>query len=252
MKTVTYDEMLWKLVPVEPTKHMIDASALDDQMNSGSIRAAWMDMVEAAPLLASTPAPAQQELEKALEPRMSRACLDAWDKSNFTAGPHDAVHPMFLEAFSAGFKAAQHQEQPAPAPAQQEHAALGMYEHKCPNVTGHRGPSFVCQKAGHAVSQTAYCNGCTSDPAQHQEPPQQERKPMTEELVDYILQDDIHNRLTPRVVDIAYSAFVIGRSGQNKDDGGPCDWFNDTKPMVMEQLKKIRKDMNLDAHGIKE
>lgn len=50
-------------------------------------------------------------------------------------------------------------------------------------------------------------------------------------LVDYILQDDVHNRLTPRVVDIAYSAFMIGRCGKNKDDGGPCDWFNDTKQM---------------------
>jgi hypothetical protein len=62
-------------------------------------------------------------------------------------------------------------------------------------------------------------------------------------LVDYILQDDVHNRLTPRVVDIAYSAFMIGRCGKNKDDGGPCDWFNDTKPMVLEQLAKIKKDM---------
>lgn len=63
------------------------------------------------------------------------------------------------------------------------------------------------------------------------------------ELVEYILQDDIHNRLTPRVVDIAYSAWHLGRSGKNKDDGGPCDWFNDTKPMVMEQLAKIKRDM---------
>lgn len=63
------------------------------------------------------------------------------------------------------------------------------------------------------------------------------------DLTAYILQDDLHNRLTPRVVDIAYSAFMIGRSGKNKDNGGPCDWFNDTKPMVMEQLAKIRKDL---------
>jgi hypothetical protein len=59
-------------------------------------------------------------------------------------------------------------------------------------------------------------------------------------LIDYVLQGDLHNRLTPRVVDIAYSAFMSGRSGKNKDDGGPCDWFNDTKPMVNEQIAKIR------------
>lgn len=63
------------------------------------------------------------------------------------------------------------------------------------------------------------------------------------DLTAYILQDDLHNRLTPRVVDIAYSAFMSGRTGKNKDDGGHCDWFNDTKPMVMEQLAKIRKDL---------
>lgn len=44
---------------------------------------------------------------------------------------------------------------------------LGMYEHKCQNVTGHRGPSFVCQKAGQAVSQNSYCNNC------HEATPQQ-------------------------------------------------------------------------------
>ena len=62
-------------------------------------------------------------------------------------------------------------------------------------------------------------------------------------LVEYILQDDIHNRLTPRVVDIAYSVFMHALQGKNRDDGGQCDWFNDTKPLVMEWLAKIRKDL---------
>ena len=39
-------------------------------------------------------------------------------------------------------------------------APLGMYEHQCPNVTGHRGPAFVCQQAGHAVGQHSYCKDC--------------------------------------------------------------------------------------------
>lgn len=72
-------------------------------------------------------------------------------------------------------------------------------------------------------------------------------------LVDYVLQDDIHNQLTPRVVDIAYSAFMVAKTGKNKDDGGPCDWFNDTKPMVMDQLAKIQKHLVEEAaHGIGE
>lgn len=66
-------------------------------------------------------------------------------------------------------------------------------------------------------------------------------------MIDYILQADIHNRLTPRVVDIAYSAWSLGRSGKNMDDGGPCDWFNGTKPMVMTQLAKIKKDLAEEA-----
>ena len=67
------------------------------------------------------------------------------------------------------------------------------------------------------------------------------------ELVDYVLQDDIHNRLTPRVVDIAYSAFTVGRRDT------PHDWFSDTKPMVMGQLAKIKKHLAEEAaHGIGE
>ena len=65
-----------------------------------------------------------------------------------------------------------------------------------------------------------------------------------EGLIAYILQDDLHNCLTPRIVDIAYSAFMRRCSGKNAEDGGPCDWFNDTKPMVMEQIAKIAKDLS--------
>lgn len=72
------------------------------------------------------------------------------------------------------------------------------------------------------------------------------------ELVDYVLQDDIYNRLTPRVVDITYSAFVSGRGGRN-EAGEPCDWFNDTKPRVVVWLDKIKKDLTEEAaHGIGE
>ena len=60
-------------------------------------------------------------------------------------------------------------------------AKLGMYEHKCPNVTGHRGPSFVCQKAGHGVGQNSYCKGCTCPEALNTFPPQ--RNPLTDEFI---------------------------------------------------------------------
>ena len=38
---------------------------------------------------------------------------------------------------------------------------LGTFEHRCPAVTGHRGGVFVCQSAGHGVSQNSYCKDCT-------------------------------------------------------------------------------------------
>lgn len=63
-------------------------------------------------------------------------------------------------------------------------------------------------------------------------------------LIAYVLQEDLHNRLTPRVIDIAYSAFMSGAVGKNNEDGGKCDWFNDTKPMVLAQIEKIKHDLN--------
>ena len=59
------------------------------------------------------------------------------------------------------------------------------------------------------------------------------------ELMDYVLQHELHNRLTPRIVDIAYSAFMNARR-PNSDDGGRTDWFTDTKPMVDREIANIR------------
>ena len=61
-------------------------------------------------------------------------------------------------------------------------------------------------------------------------------------LLAYVLQDDMHNRLTPRVVDIAYTAFMLAKR-PNDEDGGASDWFNDTKPKVAEMIAKLRKDL---------
>ena len=62
-------------------------------------------------------------------------------------------------------------------------------------------------------------------------------------LLAYVLQDDLHNRLTPRVIDIAYTAFMSGACGKNEEDGGRCDWFNDTKPVVEAAIEEIRKEL---------
>ena len=61
-------------------------------------------------------------------------------------------------------------------------------------------------------------------------------------LLAYVLQDDMHNRLTPRVVDIAYTAFNLAKQ-PNTEDGGSSDWFTDTKPTVDKLIAKLRKDL---------
>lgn len=61
-------------------------------------------------------------------------------------------------------------------------------------------------------------------------------------LLAYVLQDDLHNRLTPRVIDIAYTAFMQAKR-PNDEDGGASDWFNDTRPIVRELIAKLRKDL---------
>lgn len=63
-------------------------------------------------------------------------------------------------------------------------------------------------------------------------------------LVAYITQDDLHNRLTPRIIDIAYTAFMIRAQGKNSDDGGPCDWYTDTRPVVLEAIAKLKRDLD--------
>lgn len=62
------------------------------------------------------------------------------------------------------------------------------------------------------------------------------------DLLTYVLQGDVHNRMTPRVIDIAYTAFMCAKR-PNAEDGGPSDWFTDTKPVVVRAIAKLRKDL---------
>ena len=67
-------------------------------------------------------------------------------------------------------------------------------------------------------------------------------------LLAYVLQDELHNRPTPRVIDIAYTAFMQAKR-PNDEDGGASDWFNDTRPMVRELIAKLRKDLIKELAG---
>lgn len=67
-------------------------------------------------------------------------------------------------------------------------------------------------------------------------------------LLAYVLKDELHNRLTPRVIDIAYTAFMQAKR-PNDEDGGASDWFNDTRPVVRELIAKLRKDLIKELAG---
>jgi hypothetical protein len=69
-----------------------------------------------------------------------------------------------------------------------------------------------------------------------------------EGLVAYILQGDLHNRLTPRIIDVAYTAFMLAKQ-PNKEDGGESDWFNDTRPAILKMITKIGKDLEGYKNG---
>lgn len=60
-------------------------------------------------------------------------------------------------------------------------------------------------------------------------------------LLEYVLQEDLHNRLTPRVIDIAYTAFMAAK--RSTENGEASDWFNDTRPVIREAIGKLRKDL---------
>jgi len=82
------------------------------------------------------------------------------DVSNFKGADPEAT-AYALEQFLKNRKAAAQ-----PVHVLESDKQIGVHEHRCPEVTGHRGPSFVCQKAGHGVSQDIYCNDCNCPEAQ--------------------------------------------------------------------------------------
>ena len=67
-------------------------------------------------------------------------------------------------------------------------------------------------------------------------------------VLAYVLQDELHNRLTPRVIDIAYTAFMQAKRPYD-EDGRASDWFNDTRPVVRELIAKLRKDLIKELAG---
>lgn len=59
------------------------------------------------------------------------------------------------------------------------------------------------------------------------------------DLVDYWTQD-ASNTDGPRIVDVAYTAFMGGKQ-PNDEDGGPSDWMTDTKPSIVTGIAVMRE-----------
>lgn len=43
-------------------------------------------------------------------------------------------------------------------------------------------------------------------------------------------------------MDLCYNAFMIGRDMENRENGGRCDWFNDTAPLMIAGIDRLKKE----------
>jgi len=59
------------------------------------------------------------------------------------------------------------------------------------------------------------------------------------ERLGHLLSIDSQHDRTPRIIDIAYTAFMRAKDA-NDEDGGATDWMTDTRPLVLEAIAQHR------------
>ena len=59
------------------------------------------------------------------------------------------------------------------------------------------------------------------------------------EKLGHLLSIDSQHDRTPRIIDIAYTAFMRAKDA-NDEDGGATDWMTDTRPLVLEAIAQHR------------
>lgn len=59
-------------------------------------------------------------------------------------------------------------------------------------------------------------------------------------LADLLATESRPDPSRPCIIDLCFTAFMRRVVGKNPEDGGPCDWFNDTRPQIIEQIDKLR------------
>ncbi len=80
MKTITYDETKWKLVPVEPTEEMLDAAGDECQYRKSAHTVSedrWAAMLAAAPAAPEAPQPSQQDIPRNAIEKILTEVMDA-------------------------------------------------------------------------------------------------------------------------------------------------------------------------------
>lgn len=68
---------------------------------------------------------------------------------------------------------------------------------------------------------------------------------MDETPLNYIFQDDT-NTAGLRIIDLCYTAFMRAKD-KNDEDGGPTDWFTDTRPLIIEGIDKLRTQVDVET-----
>lgn len=57
--------------------------------------------------------------------------------------------------------------------------------------------------------------------------------------LDHLTSIDKQHDRSPRIIDIAYTAFLRAKE-TNDEDGGPTDWFTDTYPRIVKLIETAR------------
>ena len=135
-------------------------------------------------VLASTPAPSQQEPAKPMDAHRAAYFMRRFLHEEKMLGPNEQAALQFTIAALEALESAQHQEQPAPAPPQQEpnKATIAQIDREIEAmltlVESGSFPEFPERTLALAKEVARQIVG------QHQEPPQQERKPMTDAEIE--------------------------------------------------------------------
>ncbi len=116
-------------------------------------------------------------------------------------------------------------------------AAMRGFERLSPNRLRYleKDKWHVCDIMAMREAITAYCLTASA-------PPLTATKPSPEFAgLGHLFDIELGNGVTPRIIDACYTAFMQAKA-PNDEDGGPSDWFTDTRPRVTKIIAKMKKN----------